>query len=89
MSAISYLGMMGARTGSKNEAALLTIYSSDGDPEVRKKVIGALFMSGNAHGLVELARKETDPQLKKSLVSQLSMMRDKEATDYMLELLNK
>jgi HEAT repeat protein len=89
MSAISYLGMMGARTGSKNEAALLTIYSSDQDPEVRKKVIGALFMSGNAHGLVELARKETDPQLKKTLVSQLSMMRDKEATDYMLELLNK
>jgi HEAT repeat protein len=89
MSAISYLGMMGAKPGSKNEEALLSIYGSDTDTDVRKKVVGALFMSGNAHGLVALARKETDPQLRKTIVSSLAMMHDKEATDYMLELLNK
>jgi hypothetical protein len=37
---------------------------------------------------VELARKETDPALKKTIVERLSMMQNnKEATDYMLELL--
>jgi HEAT repeat protein len=88
-SAISYLGMMGAKSGSKNEEALLSIYNSDSDPDIRKKVITALFISGNAHGLVQLARKETDPQLRKSIVGQLSIMHDKEATDYLMELLNK
>ena len=89
LSAINDLGMMGKREGSKAEETLVAIYGSDTDPEVRKKVVSALFMSGDAHGLVALARKETDPEMKKSIVSHLANMRDKEATDYMMELLNK
>jgi HEAT repeat protein len=88
-SAINYLGMMGAKTGTKNEETLLAIYSSDADPEIRKRVIGALFMANDAKGLVILARKETDPAMKKALVSDLSRMQSKDATDYLLELLNK
>jgi hypothetical protein len=38
---------------------------------------------------VELARSEKDPGLKQSIVQQLSIMHNKEATDYMLEILNK
>jgi hypothetical protein len=38
---------------------------------------------------VDLARGETDPNMKKAIVSQLSLMHSKEATDYMMELLNK
>jgi hypothetical protein len=38
---------------------------------------------------VELARKETDPNMKKAIVQQLSLMGGKEATDYLVELLNK
>jgi hypothetical protein len=38
---------------------------------------------------VSLARKESDLQLKKEIVSKLSVMRNKEATDYFVEILNK
>jgi hypothetical protein len=39
--------------------------------------------------IVEIARKESDPELKRDLVQMLSNMRSKEATDFLLELLNK
>jgi hypothetical protein len=48
-----------------------------------------LFVAGDAHDLVALARSEKDPAAKKNIVSKLAVMRNKEATDYMLELLNK
>jgi TolA-binding protein len=89
MNAINYLGMMDRKNGTKGEDALLQIYASDTNPEVRKKVIGALFISNDAKALVALARKETDPEMKKRIVSQLSIMHSPDATAYLLELLNK
>jgi len=85
LSAINYLGLM----GKQSDEILTGIYSSDPDPEVRRKVINALFLAGDAKGLVDLARKETDPNMKKAIVSQLSLMHSKEATDYLMEILNK
>ena len=89
MNAINYLGMMDRRNGTKGEDALLQIYASDTNPDVRKKVIGALFISQDAKALVTLAKKETDPEMKKKIVSELSMMKSPDATAYLLELLNK
>jgi HEAT repeat protein len=89
MNAINYLGMMDRRNGSKGEDTLLQIYASDTNPEVRKKVIGALFISNDAKALVTLAKKETDPEMKKKIVSELSVMKSPDATAYLLELLNK
>jgi HEAT repeat protein len=85
--AIRNLGITGAREAS---AALLEIYSSDKDPEVRKAVITGLFQQGNATGLVDLARKEQDPAMKKELVSKLSVMGSKDPVvmQFMMELLN-
>jgi len=85
LSAINYLGLM----GKQSDDVLVGIYKSDSDPETRKKVVNALFISGDAKGLVDLARSETDPNMKKAIVSQLSIMHSKEATDYLMELLNK
>jgi HEAT repeat protein/TolA-binding protein len=85
LSAINYLGLM----GKQSDEILIGIYKSDPDPEVRKKVINALFLAGDAKGLVDIARSETDPNMKKAIVSQLSLMRSKEAMDYLMELLNK
>ena len=56
---------------------------------MRGKVINALFLSGDAKGLVALARKETDPNMKKAIVSKLSIMGSKDATDYLMEILSK
>ena len=55
----------------------------------QKAVAQALFLAGDSHDLVELARAEKDPGVKQSIVQQLSLMHSKEATDYMLEILNK
>lgn len=82
--AIRNLGLTN-RPGSTE--TLLAIYSSDQTPETRKAVINALFVQNNAKALVDLARAEKDPQTKKEIVSKLAVMKSKEATDYLLELL--
>jgi tetratricopeptide (TPR) repeat protein len=81
--AIRNLGLM-KRPGTAE--ALAGIYASDA-VEIKKAVINALFLQGNATGLVSLARAEKNVDLKKEIVSKLSNMKSKEATDYLMELL--
>ncbi|HXZ27051.1 MAG TPA: HEAT repeat domain-containing protein, partial [Terriglobales bacterium] len=68
---------------------LLSVYGSDHDPEIRRAVVEALFIQDDAHDLVALARAETDPQMKRAIVEKLSLMDNKEARDYLIDLLNK
>ena len=84
--AIRNLGIAG---GMSAAPSLVATYKKNGDPETRKAVAQALFLAGDSHDLVELARAEKDPGIKQSIVQQLSLMHSKEATDYMLEILNK
>jgi HEAT repeats len=81
--AIERLGL----TGQKSAPTLKTIYAGDKDPAVKRAVLNALFVQGNAAALIEIARQEQDPALKREAVQKLSIMHSKEATDYMLELL--
>lgn len=74
-------------TGDKSHALLLDIYNTDKDPEIRKTVTDALFVSGACGEMVALARKETDYEVKKSLINKISLMNCKEGRDYMMELL--
>jgi HEAT repeat protein len=67
--------------------ALASIYRSDTDSETRKTIVNALFIQNNAKTLVELARAEKNPEMKKEIVAKLSLMKSKEATDYLMELL--
>lgn len=60
---------------------------SGGDAKAKREIINGLFISGDAKALVDLARKEQDPEMKRRIVSQLSNMHNKEAMDYMLEIL--
>ena len=80
---------MGVTGGSSSAPALLAIYSKGVDERSKRAVIDALFVAGDAHDLVALARTEKDPEAKRKIVSQLAIMHDKEATAYMLEILNK
>lgn len=85
--AVRALGVLGS---TKTGPALIELYTAPGaTPDVRRAVIDGLFMQGNAKALVDIARKETDPGLRKDLVSRLSTMKSKDATDFLLELLNK
>jgi HEAT repeat protein len=82
--AIQKLGLTGA---SKSAAVLKQMYGTEKDPEVKRTILNAFFVQGNAATLVEIARAETDSGLKREAVQKLSLMHSKEATDYMLELL--
>ncbi len=86
MEAIQKAGLMGKdRTGD----ALAALFRTEKDPEVRGAVLQAYFLQGNAHALVEIAKTEKDPELKQEAVRKLSLMKDKEATDYLMEILSK
>lgn len=88
--AIRNLGLMGGgKRGASTGDALVAIYTSDKDPGVRREVINALFLQQNATAMVQIAKQETDPALRKAIVEKLSLMHSKEATDYLMEILNK
>ena len=84
--AIRNLGLIHSDESSK---ALQGIYAKETDRGVKEEVLNAFFLQGNAAAIVAIARSEKDPQLKKTAVSKLSIMHSKEATDYLMELLEK
>ena len=80
---------LGPAGGSAAVPVLLAIYSKNSDEESKKAAIDGLFVNGDAHDLVTLARNEKDPTARRNIVGKLAVMQNKEATDYMVELLNK
>ncbi len=84
---IEAIHMYGIGRGNGDE--LVKIYAGSTDARVKGAVTDALFIQHNAKALIDLARKESHPELKKQLVEKLSVMRTPEATNYMLEILNK
>ena len=84
--AIRHLGTMGR---SKSGDALVQMYSKDTDAQVRREILNGLFIQSNAPAIIEIARKESDPNLKREAVQKLTLIHSKEATDYLMELLNK
>ncbi|HKW35002.1 MAG TPA: HEAT repeat domain-containing protein [Candidatus Acidoferrum sp.] len=86
LAAIRNLGLIRSDESGK---ALQTIYSKETDRGLKEEVLNAYFLQGNAAALVAIARNEKDPELKKTAVSKLSLMHSKEATDYLMELLQK
>jgi tetratricopeptide (TPR) repeat protein len=81
LDAIRYVGSGGGGD------ALVAIYSSDQDRQVKQTIVETLFARGNAKALVDLARAEKDTEMKKTIVQFLSTMKGKEATDYLMEIL--
>jgi hypothetical protein len=83
--AIQYIGMM---KSPEHEQLLSNIYLGTTNPDVKRAIAQGFFVSNSAAKLVELARSERDPAIKIFIVNQLGMMHNnKDATDYMLELL--
>jgi hypothetical protein len=84
--AIRNLGLINSSESSK---ALQTIYGKETDRAAKEEVLNAYFLQNNAAALVAIARAEKDPELKKTAVSKLALMHSKEATDYLMEILQK
>jgi HEAT repeat protein len=87
LEAVRGLGQMGG--GPKTANALVSLYADEHDEDIRREVIQSLFLQGNAKALIEIARQETDPELKQDAVEKLSLIDSKEATDYLMEILNQ
>jgi HEAT repeat protein len=66
--AVHQLGTMGAHT------ELAELYQSEASIEVKKSIIQAMFIGGNAEKLIDLARNEKDPQLRRVAVRNLGLM---------------
>ena len=81
--AVRNLGLM----GRNSQDVLVELYRIETDQEVKKEVLNAFFLQGNATRLVGIAKVEKDPLLKKEAVHWLSLMNSKESRAYMLELL--
>jgi hypothetical protein len=75
--------------GKRSNDTLVEVYKTTSDQKIKKSVISGLFITQDAPRMVELARNEKNLELKRSIVSQLALMNDKAATDYMMELLSK
>jgi HEAT repeat protein len=84
--AIRNLGIAG---GMSVAPSLVSTYQKNSDVETKRAAAQALFLANDAHDLIALARAEKDTNMKQYLVQQLSLMHSQEATDYMLEILNK
>jgi HEAT repeats len=84
--AIRNLGLIHSDDAGK---ALQSIYAKETDRGVKEEVLNSFFIQGNASAIVAIARSEKDPDLKRVAVSKLSIMHSKEATDYLMEILQK
>jgi hypothetical protein len=82
--AVRNLGLISSK---KTGDALVAIYQNDA--ALRDAAIEGLFLQQNAAALITIARQEKDPALRKAVVQKLSIMHSKEATDFLLELLEK
>jgi len=72
---------------NRDDGTLAGIYHTTSDRQIKRSIISAFFITQDAPRLVDLARSEKDMELKRTIVSQLAVMHDKAATDYMMELL--
>jgi hypothetical protein len=73
--------------GKRANDTLAEVYRTTTDPKIKRSIISAMFITRDATHMVEMARNEKDLELKRAIVSQLALMNDKVATDYMMELL--
>jgi tetratricopeptide (TPR) repeat protein len=73
----------------KTAEVMLGLYKDEKDPAVKRQVLDNLMTTSSAATLVQIARQEKDPALRKRIVERLSTMKDKEAVDYMVEILKK
>lgn len=83
----SAIQTMAVFQGAKANDTLAEVYRTTTDPKIKKSIINAMFITKDAPRMVEMAKNEKDLELKRQLVSQLALMNDKAATDYMMELL--
>jgi len=67
--AVRQLGVMHA------SSELAQLYQSESSVDVKKSILQAMFVGGDADKMIELARGERDPELRKAAIRNLGLMR--------------
>ncbi|MEO8078041.1 MAG: HEAT repeat domain-containing protein [Acidobacteriota bacterium] len=80
--AVQQLGVMGAHE------ELWQLYQKETAADVKKRIIQAMFVGGDAARLVELAKSEKDPELRRTAVRNLGIMDSKRTSAALLEIYN-
>lgn len=78
--AVQQLGAMGAHE------ELWQLYQKESAVEVKKRIIRAMFVGGNATRMIELAKSEQNPELRRTAVQSLGVMDSKRTSDALLEI---
>jgi hypothetical protein len=68
---------------------MVSLYNAEQDPQIKQSIVNGLYSQRNAKALVDIARGEKDAKMKLRIVERLSNMKNKEAQDYLEELLKK
>lgn len=82
--AIQFLGSVKAQNASD---ALVAMYGSEQERDVKRAIINALAGQRNAKALVEIGRQEKDLELKKEIVRRVTDMKTPEAQSFLEEIL--
>jgi HEAT repeat protein len=80
---------LGALDAKQTGPTLVALYGTDTSPEVRRAILDAFTAQDNCAALVQIAKTEKDSRMRRSLVERLGALECKEATDFLLEILNK
>ena len=80
--AVRQLGVMNAR------AELQQLYTSESSIEVRKQILQAMFVGGDADRLIELAKSEKEPELRRLAIRNLGLMKRPGTADTLVSIYN-
>jgi HEAT repeat protein len=78
--AVQQLGVMGAND------ELWQMYQKDSSITVKKQILQAMFVGGNATRMIELAKTEKDPDLRNTAVRNLGLMGGSKTGDALVEI---
>ncbi len=78
--AVKQLGVMGAHD------ELWQLYTKESSRDVKRQILQAMFVGGNAERLIQLAKTESDPELRRLAVRNLGLMGSKRTGDALVEI---
>jgi hypothetical protein len=65
------------------------LYQSETSPEVKKSILQAFFLSGDARFLAEVAQSDKDPETRRAAIHNLGIMGSEEARQALLNIYSK
>ncbi len=81
--AVQQLGVMGAH------AELAQLYQKETSIDVKKRILQAMFVGGDATRLIELARTETNPELRRTAVRNLGLIGSQRTGTALIDIYTK